>query len=158
MQYSEINGDVLDLKDISGPTYICHQVNCKGAFGAGLARQIRDKFPAAYEDYKANYRHKKLGDYLVTEVARNVYIVHLFGQRDYGTEGTFTDYNALSTAFHYLFCDYEQAVIRVPYGIGCGLAGGSWNRVKQIILDEAGYSGFEGYLQIWKLAGDENAS
>lgn len=35
------NGDILKSKaDI-----ICQQVNCKGAMGAGLAKQIKEKYP-----------------------------------------------------------------------------------------------------------------
>ena len=32
-------------------TFICHQVNCKGVMGAGLAKQIADKYPLVKERY-----------------------------------------------------------------------------------------------------------
>ena len=35
---------------------ICHQVNCIGAMGAGLALQIRNKWPIVYEKYKEDCR------------------------------------------------------------------------------------------------------
>ena len=35
------NGDILD----SGADLICHQVNCQGAFGRGMAGAIRQRFP-----------------------------------------------------------------------------------------------------------------
>jgi len=34
-----INGNILDAKE----TFICHQVNCQGVMGAGLAKAIRNK-------------------------------------------------------------------------------------------------------------------
>ena len=45
----EIKGDLLtaDVK-IRG-----HQVNCRGVMGAGIAKQVREKYPEAFEQYKA---------------------------------------------------------------------------------------------------------
>lgn len=45
----EVRGDLLayDAK------VRCHQVNCKGVMGAGLAKQVKEKYPEAYEQYKA---------------------------------------------------------------------------------------------------------
>ena len=31
---------------------ICHQVNCQGVMGSGVALQIKRKYPQAYKDYK----------------------------------------------------------------------------------------------------------
>jgi O-acetyl-ADP-ribose deacetylase (regulator of RNase III) len=31
---------------------ICHQVNCIGAMGTGIALQIRNKWPVVFNDYK----------------------------------------------------------------------------------------------------------
>lgn len=44
------NGDLLK----SNCNIICHQVNCQGVMGAGIAKQIRLTYPSvfkAYEDY-----------------------------------------------------------------------------------------------------------
>ena len=45
----EVRGDLLayDAK------VRCHQVNCRGVMGAGLAKQVKEKYPEAYEQYKA---------------------------------------------------------------------------------------------------------
>lgn len=40
--------NLLDIK--SG--IICHQVNCIGVMGAGLALKIRNKWPIVYKKYK----------------------------------------------------------------------------------------------------------
>ena len=34
---------------------LCHQVNCQGVMGAGLAKQIRSKYPEVYEQYKEDF-------------------------------------------------------------------------------------------------------
>ena len=36
----------------SGADIICHQVNCQGVMGSGLAKQIRERYPIVYEEYK----------------------------------------------------------------------------------------------------------
>ena len=33
-------------------TFKVHQVNCKGAMGAGIARQVRNDYPEVYDSYK----------------------------------------------------------------------------------------------------------
>ena len=33
---------------------VCHQVNCIGVMGAGIAQDIRTKWPAVYRNYKAD--------------------------------------------------------------------------------------------------------
>ena len=41
------NGDMFT----SDAPYLCHQVNCMGKMGSGIARTVREKFPNAYHDY-----------------------------------------------------------------------------------------------------------
>ena len=41
-------GDVLRSRAM----YICHQVNCMGVMGAGIAKQIKAMYPEVYEEYK----------------------------------------------------------------------------------------------------------
>lgn len=43
-----VEGNILDAEE----DIICHQVNCKGVMGAGLAKQIKSKYPNVYKDYK----------------------------------------------------------------------------------------------------------
>ena len=44
-----IDGDIFD----SNADAIVHQVNCQGVMGAGVARQVRDKYPNVYVEYRA---------------------------------------------------------------------------------------------------------
>lgn len=41
-----------DLFYFAKPTYYCHAVNCYGSWGAGVAREFRNKFPKSYESYQ----------------------------------------------------------------------------------------------------------
>jgi O-acetyl-ADP-ribose deacetylase (regulator of RNase III) len=50
-----VDGDLLDQKT----DVIAHQVNCLGVMGAGVALQIKNKWPEVYEGYK-NFCHDEL--------------------------------------------------------------------------------------------------
>lgn len=47
----EKRGDILSPNKTGHDVIICHQVNCLGIMGAGLAKQIREKFPCVYQMY-----------------------------------------------------------------------------------------------------------
>lgn len=142
-----INGDLLALTNID---VIAHQTNCMGVMGSGIAKQIRDKYPDVYNDFRHLYRQGQtyLGHCFLDCVMKNEhdtdhigpkYIANLYGQKDYGREPKcYTNYDALREAFVKL---RDQMQIRnlyslaLPYKMGCGLAGGDWTIVKQIIRD-----------------------
>lgn len=131
-----VNGNILDATE----TLIGHQVNCMGVMGAGLAKQIKDKYPKAYHDYKSfvdrqDDKYSLLGKIHASFVAKDRYIVHMFGQYGYGRNKVQTDYKALEQSLHTL-CDISKQfkrVVALPYGIGCGLAGGEWEIVHHMI-------------------------
>lgn len=117
---------------------VCHQVNCKGVMGAGLALQIRNKYPRMYQRYKA-LTQKHSPDYLLglsfIYKTKDKQIANLFGQNDYGRNNRKTDYQALESAL-IMTRDYaikNKLSVAIPYRIGCGLAGGNWQIVKQMI-------------------------
>ena len=73
---------------------IAHQVNCKGVMGAGLAKQIRDKYPMVYEKYKDHcQRGALLGDYIGCDTPDHHYIMNIFAQDGYGRDKRYTDYH-----------------------------------------------------------------
>lgn len=113
---------------------VAQQVNCRGAFGAGLALATRKRFPAVADAYFKK-RDWKLGDVLFVEVASDHVHALLAGQDRYGRGGRFTDYAALETALRKAqqFAEPLRLPLFLPYGIGCGLAGGEWQVVSEII-------------------------
>ena len=40
-------GDLLE----SGANFICHQVNCQGVMGSGVAKQIKEQFPLTTQSH-----------------------------------------------------------------------------------------------------------
>jgi O-acetyl-ADP-ribose deacetylase (regulator of RNase III) len=131
-----INHNILNAKE----DIICHQVNCYGIMGAGLAKQIKSKYPEVFYEYLkfcSNHWNKDnlLGSSFVAKAKDGKLIANLFGQKNYGTRILQTDYNALEKAFinlknYALQFDYS---IAIPYKIGCGLAGGDWDIVSKMI-------------------------
>ena len=140
----EIAGNILEVE--SG--IICHQVNCKGVMGAGLAKEIAIKYPIVltqYKDYckRSNSDKNLLGKVLISPISYDLnynpilVVANIFGQFSYGTDKVQTDYEALKTGFKQILHISESFNLNVyiPYKIGCGLAGGDWATVKSILLE-----------------------
>lgn len=133
----------------SGADIICHQVNCQGVMGSGLAKQIKDTYPNVYSDYRElvqeydeSERHMLLGRVQYVEIpstkARR-YIANCFGQNYYGRDKRYTNYRALRDCFEQIYftnnSDIQRRNIAIPYCMGCGLAGGDWDVVYKMIKD-----------------------
>lgn len=124
-----------------GVDLIGHQVNCHGVMGAGLAKQIRQQYPSVYRSYSAMCQRRVLASALLGSVqivkVADGYVANLFAQVSFGRDRRHTDYDALREALTRL--RNEQSLfpegIALPYGIGCGLAGGDWDTVKDILHD-----------------------
>jgi len=117
---------------------ICHQVNCMGKMGAGIALAIRKRWPKVYEDYMKAFEAKQLmlGAVIVSEIlAGKLYIANLCGQYYYGRKGVYTNYQALRMCFDKVeqISKELSLPVYVPYKIGCSLAGGDWDVVYNII-------------------------
>lgn len=136
---TNITGDILTDAPTDGTslTIVCHQVNCKGKMGSGLARQIRTKHPKVFRYYaeKCKAGFAKPGDVqLLSYLASSGYMIaNIFGQAGYGHDRCYTDYEALKKAFEYLAHGFPNATFRFPYKFGCGLAGGNWDIVLGLI-------------------------
>lgn len=139
-----MEGNILDTPF----QFIAHQVNCQGVMGAGLARQIKMKYPEVFQDYvkycKLFSKDNLFGSGFGSWTRDNKHcILNIFGQFGYGIGKRQTDYDALYAGFAYViklirdtyFVTNKsyQIVIAIPYGIGCGLAGGDWNEVKSVL-------------------------
>lgn len=135
-----IRGDLLDFKK----GILAHQVNCQMRMGAGIALAIRTKYPLAYNQYRMLSKvpiGKRLGKGQIVRVLQDLYIANLFGQYHYYPRGVcHTDYTALTVAMRQMRqwrnnIRGKNFPIYIPFGMGCGLAGGDWNVVSGIIND-----------------------
>lgn len=130
---------------------IAHQVNCLGIMGGGVARQIKEKWHYVYTEYRdyiesyKNHNNQKspLGT-SCSSVVGNHMIINIFGQEDVSRNSCMTDYNAVRTAFEDFISGYRRShrntddtelQIAIPYKFGCGLAGGDWNIMTELLED-----------------------
>ena len=132
----EVNGDLLAAAE----DIIAHQVNCFGATG-GLAAYIFCRWPAAYEDYRQvtgrlgshGLQMKMLGHAQLTGQQRDgKMLANLYGQYFPGQ-----DYRPamLERALRALgdFARSTGKSVALPYGLSCGICGGDWTEVREII-------------------------
>lgn len=139
-----ITGDM--LKYSKG--YLVHGCNAQGVMGSGIAKQIREQYPLAYQEYK-----NMQGLQGQLQVGTNSYayygedekiIVNAVTQHAYGNDKNivYVDYVALSTCFKKL-SDFVMnsslmngipKIVNFPL-IGCGLANGDWRVVSELIDD-----------------------
>lgn len=153
----EIIGDILTPVRNDKSVIVCHQVNCMGVMGAGLAKQVRDKFPEVFRAYMSKcaacneYPHGNLGHVQFCSVINEAgYIIaNIFGQLSYGAGRVNTDYDAVRMGLNRVSTAFPYSTIRIPYMMGCGLGGGDWNIVLDIIEGTLVSKGVD--VEIWKL-------
>ena len=123
---------------------ICHQVNCQGVMGAGLAESIAKKWPRTKRDYVEALETGKLvlGGIWFSMINTTLLIAHIAGQDQYGRQKQHTDYGAVREGIRGLrrvidgHALYSGLPIYFPHGFGCGLGGGDWNTMFKIIEEE----------------------
>ena len=139
-------------KDITTITegIICHQVNCRGVMGAGLAKQIRNKFPKVYKEYMQQfiYNNLQLGNVFFVTISStpSLFVANLCGQDGYGRQGIFTNYQAVRQCLIKV-AEFKKTLeltslpihasspVYIPDHMGCTLGGGDWEKVLQIIYE-----------------------
>ena len=127
-------GNILDVE----AGIIVQQVSCKGVMGAGLAKQLREKYPGLYSSYLRfieDWSECSLGKCHIYQASEHLLIANCFGQAAYGRGALQTNYTALRTALETIAARYPYHSISIPWGLGCGLAGGDWTRTMGIILN-----------------------
>ena len=142
-------GDLIGAAQEGCLDVIGHQCNCYCTMGSGIAPKIKEAFPEAYEaDLETEKGDRdKLGSFSYAKINRwpqsDLLVFNLYGQYNYG-KGLHTDYEALRSAISLmstaLSCTKSQNesgewCIGLPL-LGCGLGGGDWKIVEQIIIEE----------------------
>lgn len=131
-------GDLLN----SPCKYICHQVNCRGEMGAGVAAQIAQRWPQVYQEYRKLYEAyiwdrlfpSPLGTVQLVPINEHQFVANLFAQEDYGRDQRYTSYDAFWECLNWLHgITGPTDKIAFPYGIGCGLGGGNWHIILKMI-------------------------
>jgi len=140
---NEITGNIIDLAEQGHFNAIIHGCNCFGNMGAGLAKEIKQRYHCAYKvDYRTIKGDKsKLGTYSSVLTTSNVnpdykfYIINAYTQFRYGGRTINADYRAIRKVMRAVAEDFKECVLGIPL-IGAGLAGGDWSLIKGIIEEE----------------------
>jgi len=145
-----IKGDLLNCE----ANHIAHCANCFTVFGAGIAKQIKEQYPEAYEadlETKKGDRNK-LGTFSMAHIPdENKFIYNLYGQYGYGGGVVNLDYSALESSLWSIRDHLEgkqgvDIILGFPWRIGCVLAGGNFDIVKPMVEKMFETSAFE---NIW---------
>lgn len=134
MPYKVIDGDLLNTQ----AKYICHQVNCKGRMGSGVAKQIRAKYPEVYTAYSKEASADMLGIPQFVQCYDGKVVINMFAQQSYGYDGRqYTSYEAFEKCLEGMADIIPTGeTIAMPFMIGCGLGGGSWKIIADLIIEK----------------------
>lgn len=137
-------GDIPDVVKFAksrhpiSPIIVVHGCNCFNNMGAGLAKTIAKEWPAADAIDKTTPKGEKskLGNYSFANVDGRVVIINLYTQYHYG-KGLQLSYPALEAGLMMVVdqsnATYDTPIYLIPKYIGCGHAGGDYDKVKVII-------------------------
>ena len=133
-------GDLVQLALDGVFDVIVHGCNCQCVMGAGIAKTIRETFPAAYAADRATAKgdRSKLGSFSSASVevdGRSLVVVNAYTQFHWRGPKPHADYDAIRRAFGALRAAYSGRRIGYPK-LGAGLAGGDWAVISSIIDEE----------------------
>lgn len=145
--YNEVNGDLIELAKSGMFDVITHGCNCLSTMKAGIAPQMAEAFGCdkfEMERWSMGHSITKLGniDYEQIPIGHGLWItvVNSYTQYSYGknhADGVSNplDYEALTLCMRKINHTFKGKHIGLPK-IGAGLAGGDWDRIKNIIQTE----------------------
>lgn len=134
-----LHGNLLDFP--YGITSIAHCCNTMNIMGAGIAKQIADRYPEAKQadDEATKAGNNILGEFSFADIKiedqRNGKIFNLYTQegirpgREVNYESLYRNLLLLRNRLNFL----NEKCLGIPYGLSSGLAGGSWKIVYAMI-------------------------
>lgn len=135
-----IKGDATSPQ-ASGPKIIAHICNDLGGWGKGFVLAVSKRWPEPERDYRDWYRHRAtngfgLGQVRLVPVLADTWVANMIGQHGirHGSNGPPIRYEAVQQCLTRLAAHAVTlgASIHMPR-IGCGLAGGRWDRIEPLI-------------------------
>ncbi|HEX8833231.1 MAG TPA: macro domain-containing protein [Abditibacteriaceae bacterium] len=127
-----------------GTKLIVHFCNDLGGWGKGFVMAISKRWPQPEKEYRAWHRARAKNDFGLgavqfVQVQPDVWVGNMIGQRGMktGSKGPPVRYEATEKCLAQVAQKAQElgASVHMPR-IGCGLAGGKWEKVEPIILQE----------------------
>jgi O-acetyl-ADP-ribose deacetylase (regulator of RNase III) len=135
-----LKGDAT-VPQAAGHKVIVHCVNDAGKWGKGFVMAVSNRWPAARQEYLAWYNKREnftLGAVQLVEVQKDVTVVNLMGQHGIkaGSKGNPVRYDAIRAGLRSMAKAFKgrKVTIHMPR-IGCGLAGGKWDKIEPILQE-----------------------
>jgi O-acetyl-ADP-ribose deacetylase (regulator of RNase III) len=128
-------GNLFEGEDVR---FLVHCCNAQGRMGSGFAKELRERYPGAYEVYTEVHHLEGLkpGQIIPYRADDGRTIFNLIGQRFYGYDGRrYVSYDAIAEgleAIDVLARDLGIDKLFMPT-MGSALAGGSWAVLSSIV-------------------------
>ena len=131
-----VKGNAVDALIDGEIDVLLHVCNNKGVMGSGIALEIKNKIPDAYQVYKGDpelgeVTIGKYGDYHVCRV------YNMVAQEGYGRGIRHLNYGALADCLHQAAIEASYSgspAIGLPYKMGADRAGGNWEIVLEMVI------------------------
>lgn len=121
-----------------GLKILAHVVNTSGGWGRGFVLAVSARWPEPERRYREWHKSKEgfiLGEVQFVKVEEDIDVANMLAQCGYATpKRPAIRYDALETCLTKVAKGARQlgAAVHMPR-IGCGLAGGSWDKVEPIL-------------------------
>lgn len=123
--------------------YILQVVNDEGKYGAGFSGALASRWPKVETEYRSWWRERYgklvLGDIQVIQVLSDLVVINMVAQKGIVSKDNPKpiDYDALRTCLSKAGAEISEynGAVHIPR-IGCGLAGGTWDKVEPIVEQE----------------------
>ena len=124
-----------------GPKVIAHVCNDLGGWGKGFVLAISKRWPQPERDYRDWHRNRASNDFALgavrlVPVQPDIWVANMIGQHGMrtGSGGPPIRYKAVEQCLKTVGDKAEElgASVHMPR-IGCGLAGGRWERIEPLI-------------------------
>jgi O-acetyl-ADP-ribose deacetylase (regulator of RNase III) len=130
-------GNLLDLAEAGLFDIVVQGCNCFNTMGGGIAREIRERYPAAalFDNETEKGDYNKLGNYTVVypEFTNGKFlIINAYTQYNMSQGTDVFEYIAFQLILEKLAFVYPGKRFGLPY-IGCGLAGGEQETIVDMI-------------------------
>jgi len=133
-----LHGDATD-PTVEGNKVIAHVCDDVGAWGKGFVLALSRRWPQPGQTYRDWYRSRDgfaLGEIQLVPVQPDLWVANMIGQHGIrkGPDGPPIRYPAVESCLEKLAVEALRlgASVHMPR-IGCGLAGGTWDKIEPII-------------------------
>jgi hypothetical protein len=134
-------GDIVNALQKKEIDILAHCCNTRNVFGSGLALQVAQVFPSAY-DLDTRLHKRKLNKLGVAWLDEKSGVMNCYAQKDYGRGKRQVNYGALAdcldqirTELNYHLDNVPSKSLKIgfPYQFASNRAGGDWNIVLEMI-------------------------